>query len=185
MNITGWLICMVIAVSGIWVLYSLTSINRKFKEINTKSRGIYKQTKTDSRVDANSGYLGYDVHHDLDIEAMNDLREKYNSISGKYYSYVQSISLFPLMGLFGTVFGLIPGLKAVNGGDLEALSASLSTALYSTLLGIFISIVLKLYVAYGPSRAALNIENNFAENDRRYDYALGFGRIADQRENRD
>ena len=92
---------------------------------------------------------------------------------------MQSISLFPLAGLLGTVVGLIPGLRAVNEGNTDVLSASLSTALISTLIGLIISIILKIYVAYGPSRTAYEIESNFAENDRRYDYALGFGRIAE------
>ena len=177
MGITGYIICVLIVLAGLFVFSRLIGSNKQLKEIKVKSRGIYKQTKTDSKVDVGDRSLGFDVHHALDIEAMNDLREKYNNITAKYYSYVQSISLFPLAGLLGTVMGLIPGLSAVNEGNLEVLSGSLSTALVSTLIGLIISIILKIYVAYGPSRTAYEIENNFAENDRRYDYALGFGKI--------
>lgn len=177
MGVTGWIICIGIGLFGIFTFSRLSHYNRLFREISLKSKGVYKQTKSGARVNIDSGNYGYDVRNELDPEAMNDLRDKYHAAIADYMTYVQFISLFPLLGLFGTVVGLIPGLKAVNEGNLEVLSGSLSTALISTLIGLVISIFLKVYVGYGPSRLTENIENNFEETDRRYDYALGFGKV--------
>ncbi len=177
--ITCFVFCAIIVAAGFWILGQIAACNRKFKEIKAKSGKIYKKTRSDARVDVYSRNLEYSENTNLDIEAMNEQRTNYNAVAGRFHSCVQSISIFPLLGLLGTVWGLIPGLAAVNTGDIEVLYSSLSTALYSTLVGIVWSIVLKFYVAYGPSPLALSIENNFAENDRQYDLSLAFNKITE------
>ncbi len=179
-----WLINGLIILAGVIVFLNLTGVQRLLLKLKEESKNIYRQTKTDLRISTSSGNLGYDMHNELDSEAMDEVRERYNEVSSRYASLVQWISLFPLMGLLGTVLGLIPGLAAVRNEDFNTLYTALSTALYSTLFGLIASILLKIYVAHGPSRTVIDIENNLEENDRKYNYALGFRKLTDPDEER-
>ncbi len=172
----------VIILLGIWVFYRLTEIHGKLIKLRRDSESIYRDTKSASRINTSSGTLGYNTHHEIDIESMNEIRADYNRHGADYQSLVQLISIFPLLGLFGTVLGLMPGLKAVLNEDFTTLYASLSTALSSTLCGLIVAIALKFYVAVRPSRTIYEIESNLAENDRAYDYALGFRKLEEEKD---
>ncbi len=179
MSLFEWIYNIAIGLFGLYVLFRLTGVNKRFSELEKKSSGIYRQTKGKFKIDPNSFSAGYDVRNDLDSEAMDKIREDFNAESTTYYSHVQLISLFPLAGLLGTVIGLMPGLRAVQNEDFSLLYTSLSTALSSTMVGLVASIILKLYVANGPSKVMNDIENNLEENDRKLNYAVGFQKIAE------
>ncbi|MCR5501586.1 MAG: MotA/TolQ/ExbB proton channel family protein [Lachnospiraceae bacterium] len=171
-----WIINGIIAAAGVIVLFGLMAVQKKLSALKEKSNNIYRQTQGAFRINRNAETFraGFEVRNDLDPEAMDRIREEFNEVTSSYYSLTQWISLFPLAGLLGTVIGLMPGLRAVQGGDFDLLYTSLSTALTSTLVGLVASIILKIYVAGRPSRTVNDIENNLEENDRKLNYALGF-----------
>ncbi|MBX2843404.1 MAG: MotA/TolQ/ExbB proton channel family protein [Flammeovirgaceae bacterium] len=64
---------------------------------------------------------------------------KYQSSTSWYYLFSNTISIFPLMGIAGTILGIIPALI-----DFSTVKPAFSLALTSTLLGVFFSIIFKL-----------------------------------------
>ena len=112
---------------------------------------------------------------------MDSAREKYNKLSSRYFAVIQLISIFPLLGLLGTIWGLIPGLQSASENMIEELSNNLSTALTSTLFGLIASIGLKFFSVF-PTAITNMIEGNLEENDRKLDYVMGFRQIREKQE---
>ena len=74
-------------------------------------------------------------------EDVDQLREEHNGHMSSYLTWSQIIPLFPLLGILGTVSGL---LEQVVAQDIDALYAALNTALSSTFYGLIFAIGLKI-----------------------------------------
>ncbi|MCR4764237.1 MAG: MotA/TolQ/ExbB proton channel family protein [Lachnospiraceae bacterium] len=105
-------------------------------------------------------------------EEIGGQRQKFNKYVSGYGVCTQLISVLPLMGILGTVAGLILN---VNAQDMDAVFASLRTALDSTLWALFFAIVLKLVDAFATSRFIFQIEALFEDFDRRFRDAIDMG----------
>jgi biopolymer transport protein ExbB/TolQ len=66
--------------------------------------------------------------------------KSYQKATKWFYWFVNLISVFPLLGIAGTVWGIIPALS-----DFENINSYFSVALTSTLLGIVFSVIFKLF----------------------------------------
>ncbi len=172
----------VIIVYGCIVWSRLSSIHRSIMQDHDEARNVYNKTMGESVVDIASGIYGYSERVEFDIKEMDPIRKKYNEHSTQYIYWAQQIPLFPLMGLLGTVIGIIPGLAQVKSGEFTALYSSMSTALYTTLAGLVFSIILKI-VSSKHGRTMNAIENYFEENDRKFSQALGLGKVTDKSRN--
>ena len=179
MNIGEIIFDGIIILGGIGTFMSLSGIKKTMKAIEASSRKIYKTVKSGTKLNVSSGNvgLGKNTYEEFDFGGLEETREKFNKTNARYLSFVQAISIFPLMGLLGTVFGLMPGLAAVQQGDFSQLSSALSTALSSTMCGLIISILLKLYVTFGISVIVQEIEDNLDESDRKFNNAASFNMV--------
>ena len=75
----------------------------------------------------------------------------------KFYTlFVTMISIFPLLGMLGTVFGLL-GLDLAN-GDMENIKNNFFIALTSTAWGIIFSVIFKLIHAWWADYMEQQIE---------------------------
>ena len=166
-----WVTNIIIIGFGVYLIMSLTSIHKQMKENQMEARNVYNITRGKSAFDLASGSVGYSAEVSLDYEKMDKVREKYNQNFSEYQSKAQLISILPLMGLLGTIFGLIPGLSAVKEQNFLVLYSSLSTALYSTLFGLVFSIILKCLVS-SHSKTMSSIEDYFEDNERKYNQVL-------------
>ena len=82
-----------------------------------------------------------------DINKLNENKYAFYEHYASYVSFSQMISLFPLLGLMGTVLGLVlPG----NMTNVDNLVSGLQFAMFTTLAGLFASIVLKYYDSRNP-----------------------------------
>ena len=171
-----WVFNALIAGFGVFVLIGISSAHKRMLDNRDEARNVYETIKGKPVVDIASGMMGMSAVTEFQPENMDYIREKYNKNSTMYFKWTQMISIFPLMGLLGTVIGLIPGLNAVRDGQFDLLYTSLSTALYSTLIGLICSIVLKLITASYSSTIS-DIEDYFEENDRKYNMALNLNRV--------
>ncbi|MCR5107580.1 MAG: MotA/TolQ/ExbB proton channel family protein [Lachnospiraceae bacterium] len=166
-------ISIMIIIFALVVLIALITSNRAFKNMLERANNSYRLTKS-KRGSSRSVDIDMDEGEILQMSRdsigrlsdMEDLREDFDAQNSKYNSWVQTISIFPLLGLLGTILGLVPGLKAVSAGDLEPLYSALSTALFSTFWGLIASILLKLYVDFGPDKTVSDIENKFYEDEK-------------------
>ena len=170
-GILFWVTNIIIIGFGIYLIVTLVSIHKQMKDNQMEARNIYNITRGKSAFDLASGAVGYSAEVSLDYEKMDKVREKYNQNFSEYQSKAQLISILPLMGLLGTIVGLIPGLSAVQAQDFSVLYSALSTALYSTLFGLVFSIILKGIVS-SHSKTMSSIEDYFEDNERKYNQVL-------------
>lgn len=70
----------------------------------------------------------------------------YHTVRKSYTLFTAFISLFPLFGMLGTVFGLL-GLD-LAAGDMENIKENFFVALTSTAWGIIFSVVFKIFHAF-------------------------------------
>ena len=94
-----------------------------------------------------------------------ELERNRGNFSTAYANYVtcgQLTSLLPLLGIFGTVAGLI---MSSGSTDMGQMVAGLGTAMWTTLLGLIFSIVLKFFDAVWLGRLVNLIDAKFNEAD--------------------
>jgi len=169
--------CAVIAVLGLVVWGKLGAVSSKLKEIKKKAEDAYSETSKEFVDVQNPMNIRTDTQRTFDINKMEEPRANFNEQVALFTQYVQGIAIFPMMGLLGTIIGLIPGLKILSTtGDLNKLAASLNTALWTTLVGLVAAIILK-YVASKLSCKISEVESIFAENDRKFDYMISFNKV--------
>lgn len=146
---------------------NLAKVGKALQEISKKVDKAYKDTTGKFKKNL-KGNLERTSIEEIEREDYEPLRSDFNKQLIEYNSFVNLISVLPLMGLLGTIMGLIPGLIWVKSGDFEHLYGSLSTALTSTFVGLVGSIYLKWYVSMKVGKIINRIEIIFAEIDRLY-----------------
>ena len=158
----------VIIFAAVLTFFRLWTINLQLKSVNKDVDKASKNEQGDLVINTKEGTLESNAKASTDIKVMNKPREDFNACGVKYSAWVQMISLFPLLGLFGTILGLMPGLESLRASsDLKDLYGSLSVALTSTFYGLIASIGLKLYVNFGPDKEINVIESKLEEFDRK------------------
>ena len=170
----GYDVCII--AFAMYIFWGLAKIYKEMKQTDEKTEAAYKKTLKETMVDKN-GNLKTISSTELDKEKHEPIRKEFNKQSVEYTKFVSLISILPLLGLLGTVLGLMPGLSAAKNGNTDELYASLSTALTSTFTGLLGTILLKLYVSTKPEKTANRIEILFEEIDRRTDNALELKKI--------
>lgn len=103
-----------------------------------------------------AGLAKLSVGYPQAIEAMQEVGEEENMKLEHRLSYMALIgTISPMIGLFGTVHGMILAFQVIAGSSgtpkASELAAGISTALFTTLVGLFIAI---------PAIAAYNILRN-------------------------
>lgn len=88
-------------------------------------------------------------------ETLRPYEKEFYKIRSRYDMYTQLISIFPLLGILGTVSGL---MSQVVAEDMDALNASLDIALGSTFWGLVFAIFLKPLIVMFPGRIIDEIE---------------------------
>ena len=175
-GVSGWIIDAVIIVLGLWVAIRLSSLHKEVKDVHEEAKKNSESVKGEDIYNMATGMMEYTVKSKYDPASMDSVRSKYNELSGRIHAWSQTISIFPLLGLLGTVMGIIPGLASTANGDFTALQSQLSVALYSTFIGLIFSIFLKGQVA-NYSKTFSDVEDFFEEFDRKYNLALNYQRV--------
>lgn len=107
-----------------------------------------------------SKYFKDVIKHELSREedtASRPTPDKIRSLETDFYNtcsihdvLVQIIPIFPLLGILGTVAGLM--IQAGSSNDMSVIVGGLNTALDTTFFGIVFAIILKFVEAVFPSR---------------------------------
>ena len=155
----------VIWVGAILVLAMLIVISRKLKELkNSIIIALYGSKKT---AFINPKTLAL-KQRDTAVSKREDLyplRKEFNETCSKYLTWAQAIPIFPLLGILGTVAGLI---LQVSTQDAGAIYAALNTALSSTLWGLIAAIILKIVEAWLGLGNINEIETYLSDYDIKY-----------------
>ena len=111
-----------------------------------------------------------------------DTIRKYETEFNKKCSWhgvlVQCIPLFPLLGILGTVAGLMLQIQA-NG--IEAMMDSLNVALDTTFWGLIFAILLKVIEAVFPSRIIYDVEVMLDDFDKKLNMAEMFAKFKEEK----
>lgn len=157
-------ISLVIAFAGIVVGIFLFVFGNSFKQkynsfdqIATNKTPDYSE-KID---DAGNITIARPVEMLYDRQKLEELRDKYEKDYAGYVVCSQLISLFPLMGIFGTVYGLV--FSDIT--DVNSLVSGLNVALLTTFVGLICSILLKAVDAFFPGRYINLIDSEFNKAD--------------------
>ncbi|MCR5788285.1 MAG: MotA/TolQ/ExbB proton channel family protein [Lachnospiraceae bacterium] len=101
----------------------------------------------------------------------------FNRDYSKYNVYAQLIPIFPLLGILGTVWGLVRQLVS---GDIELMLASLNIALWSTLFGLIWAILLKFLAVICNARLVSDVEILLSDYEKKLTNAVRFNNIKDE-----
>ncbi len=155
----GIIICIIIVIIGLYVLRKFMSFRSDISSINDDMELAKKKNKGRA-VKVGNGYMeGGDVY---EFEDNLVFRERYNKIRAEYLAAEQFIPIFPLLGILGTVLGLIPLLA-----HEEELQKAMSTSMYTTLFGLIAAIILK-FVDASLSKSFTKLEMSFDMFDYKY-----------------
>lgn len=134
------------------VLYNYTVLKDHFHTIShaLNGREIKKTIGSDGTV------TEYERKTAADMDTIYSYENKYNGARSVYETISQLIPVFPLMGILGTVAGI---MKQTTAMDSTAIVGSLNVALSSTFYGLIASIVLKLIITLLNGRIIYDVDN--------------------------
>ncbi len=137
-NLTiGLIIALAVVTIGGFV-YVVTEINKIDKNIAAKNKSGRRRRLVGK---------GFQREPDtITWENTLDSLEEFNKVHVIYSVFAQLISVFPLLGILGTVSGLM-GSFAGDSTNIELISRGLGEALVTTFLGLIAAIVLKIFDA--------------------------------------
>ncbi len=158
--IGGFFVCVGISLTN--SSSHLKLIYKDFQRIE-KTESQYTESIESKGDVKNTSYA--EISYDRRLLELN--RMSFNRVFAKYVSQSQMIALFPLLGILGTVLGLIMGgnVTNTNSSEIDNMLTGLGTALWTTFVGLIASIVLKLYDAKGPGQLVNMIDAKFNEVD--------------------
>ncbi len=105
--------------------------------------------------------------------------KRFNEICSSYEVCSQLITLFPLMGILGTVAGLMLQLDK-SGADIALIKAGLDVALSTTFAGLVAAIILKAIAVLGPSRIIFDTDIMISDYNKKVDNALRLKNITEE-----
>ncbi len=109
-------------------------------------------------------------------DTIRQYERDFNKACAWHSVFSQLIPIFPLMGILGTVAGLMLESKAV---DIEGMMASIDTALSSTFVGLIFAILLKFIDAVFPARVIEDVEVMLDDYSKKLDLADMIQKIKD------
>lgn len=140
--------CLAIFCLGVFIGLMIWHCNSRFKSIlkeleNAKKEEVLKGQDLDADgniIEKKEMVIKYDG------ENIDSVKKEYNREYSKYVATAQIIPIFSLLGLLGTVVGLVlscnnPELK------MEELLSCLGFAMYTTAAGLICTIILKIFDA--------------------------------------
>jgi len=148
----------IISVGGfIYVVKGVDKINSEKEERAKKNRKVqYTQGGIQTTPDV---YTWEDTLSDI---------EEFSKPQVAYSLVQQLVPVFPLLGILGTVMGLIMQL---NSGTLDALKDALGTSMWTTLWGLVAAIAIRLMDAFWVSKKVTELELYFNIYEQRYQMA--------------
>ncbi len=148
----------------VWDWFLLANSKLKFIEIEKEFKNIRKKESSYNEKMETKGDIESESHSVVtyDRSLLEENRNRFNKAYAKYVTRSQMISLFPLLGILGTVFGLMFNKQ---GNDINQMLSGLDTALYTTFAGLIASIVLKAYDAANTGQKVNVLDSKFNEVD--------------------
>lgn len=166
-SLSSFLLCLLIIIFGALILffefYVLAKLRQIYKSFDKIRVRIHSTNDEDEWID-DVGNVGLsttvNVRYDRDELELN--RGRFSVAYANYVTCGQLTSLLPLLGILGTVAGLITSSGTT---DMSQMISGLGTAMWTTLCGLVASIGLKALDAVLLGRLVNLIDAKFNEAD--------------------
>ena len=145
-------IILLTAVMLVAVIFNYTKLKDHLHTISNALNGKEVKRKVDSRGKVTE--MTREIA--ADVDTIHAYENKYNDSRAAYETISQLIPVFPLMGILGTVAGIMGQTNAPNSSEIVG---SLNVALGSTLWGLIASISLKLIITLLNGRVVNSVDN--------------------------
>ena len=157
---------MIIVFGGICIGVCIFSNFRDLEKVQVKLLSVPVKEGTgvhDESIDANGKlHISHAEATVYDLQKIEESRSEFNIAYAKYVRNGQLIALLPLLGILGTVWGLMEGSGSP---DISGLMSGLGTAMMTTFIGLSFSIVLKFIDAAVIGVKVNAIDADFASKD--------------------
>ena len=130
--------------------YAISGKKDKIEELLNRRNKKYHTNRDTGELDETD-----DTDAAVTPDTIRAAEKDFNSVCSWHNALAQLIPIFPLLGVLGTVYGL---MQQVSAADIESMLNSLDVALGTTFVGLIFAIVLKAYDALGPSRKISDAE---------------------------
>ena len=170
----------IIWVGGVAVLVALIVISSQLKTLkNEIATNMYGSAGLSAAINRKSFALKQRNTALSKREDLYPLRNRFNEICSTYLTWAQAIPIFPLLGILGTVAGLI---LQVSTQDAGAIYAALNTALSTTMWGLIAAVVLKIVETAMVLKSVNEIETMFSDYDLKFEDALNLKNFDEENE---
>ena len=167
--IIGYAILGFIMIFFLVVLYRLIRMSTEFQQIRQEVHRELYEKRGEAMVDPVTLALAQREAAPSQRQDMTRMKNGFDKACADYLTWNQTIPIFPLLGILGTVIGLVGQVAAQ---DAEAIYSNLGSALYTTIGGLVAAIILKMVVAFLHTRVVFDIENMFSEYELRFQDAI-------------
>lgn len=141
----------------------LSSQKERIGEILDRRNKKYRKNKDTQELEEED-----DESSSVTPDTIRNYENTFNELCSLHNAFSQLIPVFPLLGVLGTVSGLILNAKA---GNTEQMLTSLNTALYTTFFGLISAIILKVFDTLFPSKTINDVEVMLDDFDKKMDLA--------------
>ena len=134
--------------------------------MNRKNKESYLNAKTQELEER-------EISEAVTPDTIRDYEKSFHEVVSGYNVCTQFISIFPLLGILGTVAGMISQLGAK---DINTMFDSLTIAMKSTFYGLIVTIILKIFATFS-AKLIEDTEIVLDDYDKKVDNSVKLGNI--------
>jgi len=156
-----------------WNGIKLSDERNRIKEALNRRNNIYTLNAASEEMEESE-----DPNAAITPDTIRKYETEFNKKCALHHILAQLIPVFPLLGILGTVAGL---MLEIQSQSIEAMMGSLDVALSTTLFGLIFAIILKLIEAMFPSRVIYEVEVLLDDFDKKLSIAEMFQRFKEEK----
>ena len=163
----------IIAILLLWSGVALSNQKSRIEEALKRRNYVYPLNAESREMEESE-----DESASITPDTIRKYETEFNKKCSWHGVWVQCIPIFPLLGILGTVAGLMLQIRA-NG--IDAMMDSLNVALDTTFWGLIFAIMLKIIEAVFPSRVIYDVEVMLEDFEKKLNMADMFAKFKEEK----